>query len=208
MSIQKKNRKYGSVADMIRDVLPEDKELTHELSEQMKKRHFVRRLANLRNSKDISQDDVAQQIGCGQSRVSKLENGFDADLSIGDLQGYAKALECELGIVLRSRKMTIVDEVKLHAGCIKHCFDRLNELAEKDEIVAKGVAEFHVEALLNLVNIVKNSSTNLSEIRRNGDSLRVSLQLEESCDDDEPLDEHQLPLCRTNEGRDRGTVSS
>lgn len=184
MSHQKKQRRFSNVVDMVRDAVSDDTELADELSEQISKRQIVRRLANLRNLKGISQEQIAENLDCGQSRISKLENGLDADVAIAELQAYAQALDCELSIVFRSRKLTIVDEVKRHAMCIKYCFDKLNELAEKDERVAKGVAEFHVEALLNLVNIVQDSATNLNVKRSDGESLHIPLQFQDSAQDE------------------------
>lgn len=186
MSHQKKQPRFNNVVDMVREALPEDGDLAEELADQIYKRQLVRRLANLRNAKGISQEQIADKIDCGQPRISKLENGFDADVSIADLQAYAQALDCELGIVFRSRKLTVVDEVKRHAICIKHLFDKLNKLAERDERVAKGVADFHVEALLNLVKIVHDSATDLNEVRADGESLHITFQLQESVQDDSP----------------------
>jgi transcriptional regulator with XRE-family HTH domain len=205
MSHQKKQPRFDNVVDLVRDSVSDDPNLADELSDQISKRQLVRRLANLRNIKGISQDEIAEHLDCRQPRISKLENGLDSDVSMADLQAYAKALDCELGIVFRSRKLTIVDEVKRHAVCIKHCFDKLNKLAEQDEKVAKGVADFHVEALLNLVKIVKDSVTDLNGVRGNGEEIHISLQLQESATDDHPSESEGQSLL-ADDSRKRGHV--
>ena len=170
-----KNKRYQNVSDLMADVLPEDPDFADELKEQINKRRLVRGLATFRNIKDVSQADVAKIAKCGQSRISKLENGFDSDLSIGDLEAYAEALGCNVQVELRDRDFTIVDEVKLHAFRMKRCFDRMAELAKKDDVVAQGVANFFAEAIPNLVSIVMKSAENLPKQK----SRRIQLNVPE-----------------------------
>ena len=146
---------------MVRNILPDDTEMQDELRDQLHRRQLVPRLAFLRNYKDISQAQVADELGCGQSRISKLENGYDADVTVGDLLGYAKVAHCNLGIVFESTDITLVDQIKHYARCISSCFDQMNDLAKDDAGIKSGVAKFHIEALINLVNIVGNASKNL-----------------------------------------------
>ena len=148
---------------MVRNILPDDQDLQGELHDQSDRRRLVPKLAMLRNVKDVSQEQVAAKLGCGQSRISKLENGYDADVTVGDLIAYAGLAQCNLYIVFESASMNLVDQVKHHACCISRCFDRMNELAKVDTDVKSGVAKFHLEALVNLVNIVGNASQNLHQ---------------------------------------------
>ncbi|MBS0265136.1 MAG: transcriptional regulator [Planctomycetes bacterium] len=180
MNTKKTAAKFASVADMIRDSLPDDPGLADELGEQIAQRQLVRRLANLRNANNVTQGQVAQHLQCAQSRISKLENGVDADVTMADLQAYAKAAGFDLEIVFRSQKITLFDEVKRQALNIQRCFEKLNELAANDEKIAKGVASFHLEALLNLFSIASRSSSRLSEIPGNGDPL---ISVHEASDD-------------------------
>jgi len=161
-----KNKRYSTVSDLMADVLPDDATFVDELQEQIDRRRLVRGLASLRNAKKVSQEEIAKVADCGQSRISKIENGYDSDVKIGDLEAYANALDCDIQVVLRSRDMTLVDEVKFLAFRMKKCFDRMSELAHKDDDVATGVAAFHIEALFNLVDVVTKSAKRLPKSRR------------------------------------------
>lgn len=201
------NKRPGSVVDMVRRVLPDDKEFVSDLEQQTDRRRLVSQLAILRNFKGISQADVAEQCGCNQSRISKLENGFDEDVTVDDLKAYAKLCDCDLTIVFNSKGGTLADRVKYHATCIKECFDELNELVKGDQIIARGFAKLLVESLFSFVKIVKDASTGLRASVKQHAEPRVSLQVQDSRileDDDAPdilscsLD--RLPLsCRSPE---------
>jgi transcriptional regulator with XRE-family HTH domain len=164
---------YDSVLDLVKDSLPEDAEFAAELQDQVSERRLVRQLADLRNQNDVSQEDVANILGCTQSRVSKIENGLDKSISVEELGAYAKALDCDLELIFRGHCCTLVDEIKYHAFCIRNCFDKMTELASRDEEVAQGVADFHVEALFNLANIVRRSHGRLPKSKQHGLRLQV-----------------------------------
>ncbi|MCH7725758.1 MAG: helix-turn-helix transcriptional regulator [Planctomycetes bacterium] len=156
------NKRYNKVSDMMTDVLgDEDPGFVEELKTQIQRRKLVRGLSSLRNMKGISQKEVADAAGCAQSRISKMENGCDEQVRLGDIEAYAKALGCEVEVVLRSNDFTIVEEVKYLAFRIERCFNKLVTLVKSDEDVAQGVAEFHVEALLNLAHLVLKSQKRL-----------------------------------------------
>jgi hypothetical protein len=70
-----KNKRYNTVSDLMADVLPKD-QFVHELQQQIDRRRLVRSLPSLRNSKRISQDAIAKEADCGQSRISKLADSF------------------------------------------------------------------------------------------------------------------------------------
>lgn len=158
-------KKYTTILDLARDASGDDS-LAKELSEQISKRQVVRLLARFRNARSISQEQVAEIMGCKQGRVSKLENGFDEDLTIGDLAAYAQALNSDVEIVLKSKDLSSIDAIKTHAMCIKKCFENLNAMVRGDGAIAKGVADFHIEALVNLVEIVRGSATQLAEVAK------------------------------------------
>lgn len=173
-------KKHNSVVGMLKDVLPDDKDLQVELCEQLGRRHLVRQLAKLRNEQGVSQKKIADRLKCGQSRVSKLENGYDDEVTLRDIGAYADALECDVEVILRRNDLTLVDQVKYHAFQIKDCFDRLADLAKKDDDVAKGVADFHIEALFNLAEIVKKSAARIPKAKKKDRRHHIDLSLQKS----------------------------
>lgn len=66
-------------------------EFVSDLEERLKARQLVKMLVVLRARANLSQLELAKRIGCGQSRISKLENGVDSDVSFGDVWGYLQA---------------------------------------------------------------------------------------------------------------------
>jgi len=110
MKPQQKTR-HSKVIDLVKAALKDDPGFAEDLADQIQQRQLVRKLATMRNAKGISQAEMAQHLGCGQSRISKLENGYDADLTLRDLKAYAKALDCDLQILLRSTNSMMVGEL-------------------------------------------------------------------------------------------------
>jgi transcriptional regulator with XRE-family HTH domain len=79
---------------MTRSLLKNDApEFVSELEERLKARQLVKMLVVLRARADLSQMELAKRIGCGQSRISKLENGVDSDVSFGDVWEYLQATD-------------------------------------------------------------------------------------------------------------------
>lgn len=64
---------------------------------------LMNELIAVRDAKGLSQKDIAETVGCTQSRISKLENAKDVDVRLGDLRAYANAVGCDLVIELRTR---------------------------------------------------------------------------------------------------------
>lgn len=179
-----KQEKFDNVVDLMADILPDDDAFGAELSEQIRKRVLVRKLARLRNQKGVTQLAIAELLECQQAKISKLENGFDADVRLGELTAYCKAMECDLQIVIRNKNYNLVDEIKGYAFGIKRCLKLLCTLAKKDENVSDGVANFHVEALLNLVKIVSESANELPDKNRDTISYDVPDLERDDCDQD------------------------
>jgi predicted XRE-type DNA-binding protein len=94
-----KQKSHDSVADMIREVLGDDR-IADDFETHVTQRQIVKNLMALRAAAQISQEEIAAKLECTQSKVSKLENSEDEDLRLGDLAQYARALGYEMKIVL------------------------------------------------------------------------------------------------------------
>lgn len=155
-----KKRQYASVSDLLRDVAPDD-EFASEVDARIARRQVIKHLLALRAAKGLSQKDVAERLGCTQSRVSKLENASDNDVRLGDLFAYCDALGLHCGLVLSRRHPTAVDQIKYHAFNIRHILEDLVNLVGQDELMSTGVAKLHLETLVNLVKLVAESAEKL-----------------------------------------------
>jgi transcriptional regulator with XRE-family HTH domain len=54
-----------------------------------------------RDSRDLSQSEVARRMGVSRSRISQIEGAEGTSLSLDVLHRYSKALDCHLDIKLR-----------------------------------------------------------------------------------------------------------
>ncbi|MCH6255692.1 helix-turn-helix transcriptional regulator [Puniceicoccaceae bacterium K14] len=65
-------------------------------------RKIVNLLISARKAKGVTQVQIAKLIGCGQPRISKIENGYDEQLRVHDIQDYATALEQTISLKFES----------------------------------------------------------------------------------------------------------
>ncbi len=119
--MSKNNRKqYDSVSAMLNDAATQDATISAaEFDAYVAERKFVKDLAILRSARGLSQADIAERIGKTQSWVSKLENGTDDGLRIGDLKCYLNALGLEFRPTAVKEGATLVDEVKMLSYAIR-----------------------------------------------------------------------------------------
>jgi transcriptional regulator with XRE-family HTH domain len=190
MTIQKKAGKpemnkakktgFSSVADLAKVAFHDDLALVEELESELSARQVVRALFAMRSARGVSQAEIASQLSCSQSRVSKIENGVDADLSVGELEAYAKALDCDVVLTFQKRHSTAVDRVKQHAFAIKRELDTMAKLAGNDSTLQKGVASFFGEAFFNIVRLISESAKSLPELGDDSPHVRVSMEPSET----------------------------
>ena len=155
-----KKRQYSSVSELLRDVAPDD-EFRAEFDQRVARRRLIKHLLALRAVKGLSQKDIAEKLGCTQSRVSKLENANDDDVRLGDLRAYANAVGSELIASAIPQDMKPVDKVKCHAFAIKKHMDDLSQLAKSDARIAQGVASFFHELFVNFILMLGDSAKRL-----------------------------------------------
>ena len=159
--MSKKNT-YDDVAGMVR-AASESPELAAALKKRLADRQVIKHLLMLRAASGKSQEDIAKALNCSQSRVSKLENGVDADLGFGDLVRYVNALGCHAQIVIFKKGTKLVDQVKFHFFQTKEIMERLVRLSKTDPEIAKGVAKFFGEAGFNFLKMICDKAQKLPE---------------------------------------------
>jgi len=145
--------KYKSVQEMLKNIPAEDsyKELAEK---RIRGKSLSKFLFYLRCQNGLSQKELANKIGCSQSRVSKIEHAFDKDLTIQDLLDYGKVLNLQLEIGYRHPSVKIIDLIKYHAFKIKAYLNQLNGLAKDDEEFVRGLKRTYFEIFYNLNKIV------------------------------------------------------
>jgi len=153
-------RQYASVSELLQEIAP-DGEFPAEFEERVQRRSLIKHLLVLRAARGLAQRDLAEKLGCTQSRISKLENGTDDELRLGDLVKYVHALGLDFGVAMRPPSQTVVDEIKYHAFCIRDCLQRLVELAGDDGALTGGTARFLAETVLNAIKMVADTAAKL-----------------------------------------------
>jgi transcriptional regulator with XRE-family HTH domain len=115
----------------------------------------------MRVSKGLTQDAVANELGCNQSKISKLEKGMDSDLTIREIEAYAKATNKDVAFLFSERNQSLAQQIKHHAVMIRSAFEKLVELAHKDDGIADGVAGLHYEVFMNVNRFLQETSEKL-----------------------------------------------
>jgi len=65
------------------------------------KTRLIDQLILARVAAGLTQSQMAAKLRCSQSRISKIEDSEDADLSLGDIQAYARIVGLKLRLDLR-----------------------------------------------------------------------------------------------------------
>jgi predicted XRE-type DNA-binding protein len=65
------------------------------------KTKLIDQLIVARVAAGLTQSQMAAKLRCSQSRISKIEDSQDADLSLGDIQAYARIVGLKLQLDLR-----------------------------------------------------------------------------------------------------------
>ena len=185
------DRTYTSVESMVRD-LTDDAELIEAIDNALDQQTIVRQLLSMRAVHGLSQTDIAEAMGCSQSRVSKMETSSDDDLRYGDLRRYAEAVRCELKSGVRPADLEPADEVKALAFGINDRLSRMADLSQHDEEIAKGVAHFLVEAYVNFSMIVGRVANALPRNPDGSSRIQVNVNLKgvTGSPEDTPSTEH------------------
>jgi len=92
-------RTYRSVDEMLRGHgYRRVAEAVRELSIKTK---LIDQLIIARVAIGLTQAQMAAKLRCSQSRISKIEDSHDADLSLGDIHAYARIVGLKLTLDLR-----------------------------------------------------------------------------------------------------------
>jgi transcriptional regulator with XRE-family HTH domain len=153
----KKRIQHDRVSEMVRG-LSEDPTYADEFEQRLARRQLVKSLAVLRARAGLSQEELAERLGCTKKKIAGLEASEDADIRFGELVDYVEAVGHEMRILLVPTGQMIAEEVNLHALIIKRLLDRLVSLADGNGALAEGVAIFLEEAASNLARVAKKAA--------------------------------------------------
>ena len=133
-----KNKTYTSVLDMVKSIVPEEKEFHDSLAQSIKETSLSRTLMLMRNSAGMSQAEMAKKMECSQGTISKIEHSANADVTIGEMLAYAKALNLNLSIAFHP-SMNAAQAMDFHAKEIEKHMTMLATLAHQDKVIEHGI---------------------------------------------------------------------
>jgi len=145
-------RRYKSVTAML-DAQNIPAEIREGIQKLAGTTRVVDELCLMRTRAGLTQAQIAERIGCTQSRISKLEGSVDRDLSLGEIFDYVKATGSQVSIGI-GKPLTHVQSVKSHAAGIRRHLTSLADLAKKHDELEPEIQSFFGEAFFNLLNIL------------------------------------------------------
>lgn len=172
-------KRFKSISDLVKHTT--DKEFAEPFESERKQRELVATLFALRNAKGLSQADVAKHMGCSQSRVSKLESGVDANITLGDLDKYLESVGFDLGVSIRPKGATVMSLIKYHAFQIRDYLEKMRVLAGNDKEIVNGVMHGHVEVMVNIVRMIAVSLSKLPCDTKSEDLPLVTIEDDSDC---------------------------
>jgi transcriptional regulator with XRE-family HTH domain len=146
-------RRYKSMSDLIKkEGLGEEVQQAYE---EIKKATMITgRLAFMRQTAGITQEEMAEHLGVTQSAISKLEAGRDEDLTIREIREYSKKTGQRIALAF-GKRMKHVEAVKYHALAIRRRLSALAELAQRYEELEPEIQGFFGEAFFNILTILE-----------------------------------------------------
>lgn len=152
-------RKYTSVADLMRGE-GVSRGIQKKVKELEGETRVADHLAQLRQAAGITQEEMAKLLGVTQSAISKLESAKDVDLTLGEIQGYARATDQRIGLAF-GKPLTHVQSVKCHAMAMKQDLEGLAQIANRHDELEKDIQGFFGEAFFNILTILAECSEKL-----------------------------------------------
>lgn len=193
---RQEKKRYRSVTEMVR-ALSEDQAFADKMAHSLEERNIINHLMAMRTSLGMSQQDIAAKMKCTQSRVSKLENGRDDDLRIGDFHAYAEALGLRLAILLGKKEQPpIAERIRYHISSLKRLFVELSDLVGDDDAMKKGAWRFMLKstcvAASEIAKLLKHVAQKLPQPRRD---VTSPIEIEMQKDDRDPACDLEQEEC-------------
>lgn len=86
-----KNTTFESAAELVTAVTG-NTQIAEEMARQEKERELIHSLMLARVARNLTQGDIARRLGVSVSTVSRMEDSTDAELRIGEILDYVRAL--------------------------------------------------------------------------------------------------------------------
>ncbi|MDE2889795.1 MAG: helix-turn-helix transcriptional regulator [Gemmatimonadota bacterium] len=158
-------RRCESVSDMVRDTLP-DGTFHDELEGHPADNSVSRALSTLRCSRKLTQEELANQAGCTQSKISRIENSRNDRLKLDDLAMYARAFNMQVSIDFAPESSSADATVRL-ARQIRNGLNDVAEKVRREGAADEGAKETYEAFLFEMLDLFMDNLEGL-RARPNG----------------------------------------
>jgi transcriptional regulator with XRE-family HTH domain len=134
--------------------LAENPEVAQAVNREIQRNALVSLLLTMRVEKGITQEKVAESMGCDASKISRIESGNDTQLKWLDIVGYVKALHLQMSVLFDDESLPAAARIK---QCVFKIDDDLRKLAQiaqqfgDDDRICEKINEFYREVLFNFL---------------------------------------------------------
>lgn len=142
-----------------------DETVKNLVEKEIERSWIVNKLLQMRIDKELSQKELAQQMGCDPSKISRMEAGNDLQLKISDIAQYASALGVKISMVFEDTTLPVAEQIKRSVFSIDEKLKQLVGLAKQvdgDEAIINAINSFYKEVLFNFLVRFKDSHEKLS----------------------------------------------
>lgn len=146
-----------------------DPKVEQEVQHEIITSSFVSHLLSLRVSKGLTQEQIAESMGCDPSKISRIESGNDINLKWPDVVGYVTALGFNMSVLFEDPSIPAAERIKECVWRIHRDLEALTALAEQvggNDKIAQKIHQFSGEVLLNFLMNHKGHSDKLRSIVR------------------------------------------
>jgi transcriptional regulator with XRE-family HTH domain len=147
--------------------LAEDAAVEKRVKSEITRNALVSLLLETRVQKGVTQEKIAESMGCDASTVSRIESGNDRQLKWPDIIGYAGALGLQMSILFDDESLPAAARIKQCVFKIDDDLKKLATLAEQvdgDSEIVQGIARFYKEVLFNFLSRFSENRDKLSAV--------------------------------------------
>lgn len=140
-----------SVLDLERDTLT-DGTFHDELEGLPADNSVSRALSDLRCSRKLTQEELANRAGCTQSKISRIENSGNDRLKLDDLAMYARAFNMQVSIDF-SPESSSADAAERLAWQIRNGLDSVTERVRHEGTADEGAKKAYEAFLFEMLDL-------------------------------------------------------
>lgn len=147
------NSKFDTAAD-IAGFLVDRSDVQRDVKREVQQSAIITALMRLRLKKGITQTQVAEQLGCDPSKVSKLESGNDLALRVADVLGYLRAVGASMSLLVHDEELPAAERIKQYVFAIHDQLEKLAVIAKDecdDQQLVEKIHLFYGEVLFNFL---------------------------------------------------------